>query len=384
MAHSVDIASRDPERLAALAFLSIRGVGPAYCQRLREKFGSLAAAMAAGPSHYLEVIRGDAKRDHKAGAAPLERAARILEFCSANGVDLVFRGDAGWPARLDALGDGRPELLFVRGKIAGAERFAAVVGTRTPDTDGPIVTRQIAKALARANVVTVSGGAKGIDAAAHEGALNNGGRTWAVLGGGFAHLYPPENRELFDAIVAQGALITEFVPEQEIKQGNFKRRNLLVAAIAEAVVVVQGDVDSGAMSTAEHGVALKRPVLAVPGRVLATVSRGPHLLIRSGRAKICAHSSDVLFALGLIDQPGGLELETPAGYEMPAKPVAAQPLDASLEPVMKALGPSPRHLDDLAATVGWPAGQLLAALTQLELLGHCEQRPGKLFVHRSG
>lgn len=383
MTSSAHIAMRDPERFATLAFLSLRGVGTVTCNNLRDSFGSLAEALAAGPAQYAEVLRKNAV-DALDGADPRRGAEEIARYCEQHAVQLIFPGDADWPVRLNDLAGDRPQLIFVRGKLEPARRAIAVVGTRKATDDGLFAAQRFGKAFAHRGVVTVSGGASGIDTAAHQGALASGGPTWAVLAAGLAHMYPAENRPMFEQITEHGALITEFPPHHENKQGNFPRRNKLVAALGEALVMVEGDLNSGAMYTVHDAEQLRRPLFAVPNAVKRPQALAPHMLIRSGRAKFCAHSSDVLVPLGVLEQLEDLAPGPTPAYESVAALPGEEPLDPSLQPVLQSLGRSPRHLDELVAKVGWPAPQLLAALTQLELSGLCEQRPGKLFVRRSG
>lgn len=382
MTASADIALRDPERFATLAFLSIRGVGTATCSDLQEKFGSLAAALEAGPERYLEGLKSSVREAH-ASQSPREGAERIAVWCERNRVQMIFRGDPDWPVRLDDLGRETPQLIFVRGQLDPAPRTAGVVGTREPTPEGREMARALGEEFAKHGVVTVSGGAFGIDSASHEGALTGGGSTWAVLAAGLANLYPSQNVGLFARIAERGALITEFPHYIENNDGFFIRRNKLIAALSEALVYVEGDLDSGARHTVADTLTLKRPLFGVVGPLRAEKSRGPNAVLRAGKATVCMHPSDVLFRLGVVAELAGLGTTTPSYEAVEAQPTEA-PLDASLEPALQALGRSPRPLDDLVVAVGWPAPQLLAALTQLELLGLCEQRPGKLFVRRVG
>ncbi|MBS2030788.1 MAG: DNA-processing protein DprA [Deltaproteobacteria bacterium] len=394
MASELHSALRDPEQHATLAFLAVKGVGAVTCVRLRKKFGSLAAAIEAGPAHYMEFFRGDAREEHDTRGSLDGLAEEIVADCEKRGVHILFRGAPGWPKSLEDLGDGEPELLFVRGTLAERAHAVAVVGTRQADTRGVNVATRIGQKMAEAGVLVVSGGALGIDAASHQGALIGKGPTWAVLGGGFKRLYPPQNRELFEKIVAEGgALISETPPQHEVKGGLFPRRNQIVAALSQATVVVQGGENSGAMLTAQDVLKLNkanperlRTLLAVPGDVADASAAGPHLLLRMGAARACWYPTDLLRALGLmpaLDFPK--DGETASEPELEPTPAArATPLDASLEPVFRAIEAAPKHFDALASQVRWPAPELLAALTQLELLGMVEQKPGKFFVRKGG
>jgi len=394
MATHLESLLEDPERLATLGFLSLRGVGAGTCERLCKAFGSLAEALAADPERYLPVLSSGARDDHAAGGSLQARAEQVVRRCQALGAWIAFRGDPGWPAPLADLGRTEPRVLFVRGALSPdrpADHWAAVVGTRHPDSRGVFVAEHLGATLAGAGVGVVSGGAEGIDAAAHRGALSAAGVTWAVLGAGFDHLFPKSNVALFDRIAAHGgAVITECPPAHEVRAGSFPRRNRIVAALGRIAVVVQGRVDSGGLLTARDALKLGgRALLAVPGDLRDPLADGPHMLLREGVARACCHSSDALVALGLQAALTVVPREgvAPAWEPLPPAPIAPARrvvLDAALEPVYQALTAAPQHVEAIASAVSLPTPQLLAALTQLELLGVCEQRPGKLFVRRSG
>ena len=395
MATELHSALRDPEQRATLAFLALPGVGPGTCASLRTKFGSLAAAVDAGPALYMEHLRAEAREEHAQHASLIPLAEQIVADCEKLGARILFRGGPEWPKALKDLGTGEPELLFVRGALTERTHAVAVVGTREATERGIYVATRIGRKMAEAGILVVSGGAKGIDAAAHRGSLEKGGVTWVVLGGGFMHLFPPENIRLFEEVVAKGgALISETPPRHEVKERLFPRRNRLVAALAQATVVVQGGEDSGALLTARDVLKLNlahpgrpRRLLAVPGDVGEPMSKGPHLLLRTGVARTCGESDDLLIALGLKPELE-FKLSKKSGEQVAGEPLATRPalppLDASLEPVFRAVDAAPKHFDALASQVCWQAPELLAALTQLELLGMVEQKPGKFFVRRGG
>ncbi len=285
----------------------------------------------------------------------------------------ILRGEAGFPPRLAAI-DGAPERLRVRGELGDPGRVrAAVVGARACDEYGRAMARDIAGGLARAGVSVVSGGARGVDGEAHRAALEAGGHTVAVLGTGVDVAYPPEHGELFRRILeAGGALLSELEDGAEPRPAAFPRRNRLVSALCDVVVVVQAAAGSGALITAEWARRQKVPVMAVPGEAGNPLSSGPLELLRGG-ARLAAGAADVLAALGL-GGPAQLPLGAaaiPAG--LPAGPAA----------VLAALSRTPRHADELARAAGLGAGETLAALLQLEVEGLAEQRPGQRYLRRS-
>ncbi len=280
----------------------------------------------------------------------------------------IVRGQAGWPPRLSSIPDA-PERLRVRGTLGGAgERRVALVGSRQTDAYGRDFAHEIARDLARAGVCVVSGGAEGIDAAAHEGALEAGGRTIAVLGTGLDVVYPAGHRPLFERIVASGgALVSEYEDAVPGGRWTFPRRNRLVSGMSEAVVVVRAGGRSGALITAAWARRQGIPVLAVPGDLRDEGSAGPLALLREG-ARVAASARDVLELLGMSGQ-----LELPVAE-------TGQDLAGDEAAVFGALGRAPRHADEVARAAGLEAGPALAALLALELQGLCEQRAGHYFL----
>jgi DNA processing protein len=262
-----------------------------------------------------------------------------------------------------------PERLRLRGDLGAPPRRVAIVGSRATDGYGRDVARRLARGLARAGVSVVSGGALGVDAAAHEGALEAGGHTVAVLGCGVDVAYPPSHRDLFARILeGGGALLSEQADGCQAAPWDFPRRNRLVAALSDAVVVVRAGSRSGALITAGQARAIGVPVLAVPGDVDQPLAAGPIALLRAGAA-VAADAGDVLRLLGLA--PG-----QQAALPLPELP----PEGAAL---LRALGSAARHADELARAAGLAPGAALAALLGLELAGLAEQQPGLRFRRRA-
>lgn len=284
-------------------------------------------------------------------------------------VRTIRPGDGLFPGPLARIPE-PPAQLRVRGDLRPELRRVAVVGSRDTDEYGEDLARSIAGGLARAGLSVVSGGARGIDAAAHRGALEAGGHTVVVLGTGVDICYPAEHRELFARILERGgALVSEEADGTPGRKWNFPRRNRIVSGLSDAVVVVRAGARSGALITAEWAAAQGVPVFAVPGDVRDALSAGPLVLLRRG-AKVAASASDVLSALG-VAAPRPVQRPLPA-------------LGAEGGNLLAALGRRPRHADEVAREAGLPPGAAMAGLLALELEGLCEQRPGHYFLRRSG
>jgi DNA processing protein len=260
----------------------------------------------------------------------------------------LTNGAADFPLRLAAIPD-PPRQLWIRGSPAhlpaSDEPSIAIVGSRAATRDGLDAARRIAHALARAGVVIVSGLARGIDAVAHQAALDAGGRSIAVLGSGLLRLYPPEHEALADRLLARGAVISEYAPETPPHAGLFPRRNRLVSGLADAVVVVEAPERSGALITAGCALDQGKDVLVVPGRSEGQRNRGGHLLIRDG-ARLVESEDDILVDMGWAE---------------PA-PSSARPGAASPDPVEFTV-------DDIVRQTGETPQAALARLLQEELDG---------------
>ncbi|ACL66223.1 DNA protecting protein DprA [Anaeromyxobacter dehalogenans 2CP-1] len=277
-------------------------------------------------------------------------------------------GDGHYPERLARLAEA-PGQLRVRGELGTAACSVALVGARATDEYGELLARDLAAGLARAGVSVVSGGAVGVDAAAHRGALEAGGHTVAVLGTGVDVVYPRQHRALFEGILETGgALVSELPDGSPGLPRHFPARNRIIAALADAVVVVRARPGSGSLITASWARAQGVKVFAVPGDVRDALSAGPLALLREG-AGVASSAADVLAGLGLA-------AAAPVQAPLPA-------LDDRGTALLRALGRRPRHADELAREAGIPVGAALAGLLTLELEGLCEQRPGHYFLRRS-
>lgn len=300
-----------------------------------------------------------------------ETAACGAPFC------VVARGSDAFPIELERLPD-PPARLFVRGSLEPVDRIA-IVGSRSADAASRRFAADLAGDLATAGMAIVSGGALGIDTAAHEGALAAGGSTAAVLGSGFDHIYPEANRDLFDRIARRGAVLTELSPEQPPTRWTFPKRNRIVAALSSAVVIVQAGERSGALITAGIARELGVPVGAVPQAAGDPAGRGCNQLLRTGAA-IVENARDVLALLKGARPPEQLVLGGLGRGPRSSLPSPPSTLTAQESKILDVLGARPQHIDDIAAGTGLGSGETGAALLSLEIAGLVEDQGGKNYV----
>ncbi len=270
-----------------------------------------------------------------------------------------------WPPSLRELRDA-PTTLRVLGELGDLSRAIAIVGTRRATPHAMTFARGLARALAEEGHVVVSGGATGIDTAAHEGALAISARTVVVLPTGLASPYPARNRALFAEVVERGgALVTEMPDDAPVHRASFLARNRIIAALARATIVVQAPFASGAMSTAAHARALGRAVLAAPWAVDDPYGEGCNELLARG-ARVCRGAADVLEALG-----------APRPRRPPRRAARRRlELGPDEESLLAALGPAPQHPDALAIATGLPIARIQTMLLSLVLLGQVESHAG--------
>jgi len=295
---------------------------------------------------------------------------RPLEPAGSDVVRAVALAAAGFPPGLRALAD-PPACVYLRGgDLPAVERAVAIVGSRAASTYGIDQARCLAADLARMGWVIVSGLARGIDAAAHRGALEAGGRTVAVIPCGLDAITPRHHHALAAAIAARGTLLSEWEHGGPRGRGAFIQRNRLIAALASATVVVEAAVRSGALSTAAAATRLGRAVLAVPGDVDRETARGCHALIRRGAA-LCEQAADVLAAIGAAHGPSA---RAGRGLEPGARAADDRPPEAR---VLAALDEAPRTVDALAAATALSVSETLAALLALQWAGAAAAHPGQ-------
>lgn len=275
--------------------------------------------------------------------------------------------DEGYPPALREIED-FPPLLFVRGSLQERDRFAvAIVGTRHPTQYGRTVAERLARELSRYGLTIVSGGARGIDTAAHTGALRAGGRTIAVLGSGIDVPYPAESAALFSRIATRGAVLSEYPPGTQPDAWRFPARNRLVSALSLGVLVVEAPNDSGALITATHALEQGKPVFAVPGNIDTGHSAGCHRLIKDG-ATLVDSVEDIVRGLGIASEPP------------PERTLEIPPLTPTQQEILRVLSLTPKHVDVLADELKLPIAQLNAELLILEMHNLVRRQPGNVYV----
>lgn len=351
------------ERIARLQLARSERIGPVTFAQLIARYGSAQAALDALPG----VIR-------KAGgaaytAAPRDQIEAEIASGEALGARLVVIGEADYPETLAAV-DPAPPVLWARGSLDSLRKDAvAIVGARIASAGGQRIARGLASQLGEAGMTVVSGLARGIDAAAHWGALSTG--TVAVLGGGIDDVYPSDNQDLYDRIVAEGCVLSESPPGTRAQARDFPRRNRIISGLSRGVIVVEAEIRSGSLITARLAAEQGREVFAVPGSPLDPRSRGPNALLRDG-ATLCERVEDVLDALGSV-RAARIKPGRPAPVE-----IAADLDDATLSAVEALLSPTPTPRDDLARSLGLPVAVVSGALLELSLVGRARLLPGGL------
>jgi DNA processing protein len=368
------VAPPPPQQLAAFRLACVPMVGPLARRALLERFGSPDGVFAATAAELAKVAGIGGKRAAAIVAmAHSDEPQRLLELCADRQVGILRQGGADYPPLLATIHD-PPGLLFVRGEILACDALAvAIVGSRHATAYGKRMAWQLAGGLARAGFTIVSGLARGIDAAAHRGALDAGGRTIAVLGSGVLAVYPPEHEPLADEVVARGAVVSEVPPLEAPARGAFPQRNRLVSGMSLGTVVVEAADRSGALITARLAGEQGREVFAVPGPADGRMSRGCHRLIRDG-ATLVETADDVIDQLGPLFQPAttaaGRPVRAPA--ELRLDDVERQVLDA----VDAGGDGGPTSIDDVVAATGLAASRVLATIGVLEMRRILRRLPG--------
>ena len=361
MSEVISDANFDSARLAAVRLALVSGVGPIIRQALLERFQTAAAVLAASEKELREVKGVGAKLAASIQAATREvNAEEELAHCTAEQIQVLLESDGGYPKPLREIHD-PPGVLFLKGTLLPVDALAiAIVGTRHATAYGLQQAERLAGGLARAGYTVVSGLARGIDAAAHRGALAAGGRTLAVLGSGLSEIYPPEHAGLAVEIAASGAVLGEQPPRMPPLAGAFPQRNRIISGLSLGTIVVEADKTSGSLITARMATEQGREVFAVPGRVDNRMAHGCHQLIRDG-AKLVESVDDVLEELGPLATPAKSE----DGREI-RHPVELQ-LNPQEQAVLAAIGSETCQIDDVAHLTGLPAQRVSATLMVLEL-----------------
>ncbi len=284
---------------------------------------------------------------------------------------LVTFWDKEYPENLKKIYD-PPVMLFVRGSLAVTDKYSvSIVGTRAPTSYGKHMAEKFANALSNQGLTIVSGLARGVDTVAHTTTVRAGGRTIAVLGSGVDVIYPSENRKLAEQILMGGAIVSEYYMGSKPDAVNFPRRNRIISGISLGTILIETDINGGAMITAGTALDQNREVFAVPGPVSEKKSRGTNRLIKEGRAKLVEDVTDVLDELRY-------KLKPILRSQPPSQPRVQ--LTIFEQKVFDLLGEEPEHIDALGERCGMAISDLLVQLLSLELKGIVKQLPGKYFV----
>jgi DNA processing protein len=353
----------------------VPGVGPLTGRAILERFGTASRVLDASESSLRSVANVGAKLAARIAQARNEFDADAeLALCEQYGVKVLPRGGDGYPPPLVDIPD-PPNLLYVRGAYAPGDALAiALVGSRKCTPYGMRVAEKLASSLARVGLTVVSGLARGIDAAAHRGALKAGGRTLAVLANGLSEIYPPEHQALADEIAEAGAILSESPMRQGPLSGLFPQRNRIISGLCLGVVVIEATPRSGSLSTANHAIEQNREVFAVPGPIDSLASQGCHRLIRDG-ARLVETVDDILEELGPLVREVKPSPDAPA-VRHPAE-LALSDLERTL---LGKLDDRPLPVDALIAETGMTASQVMATLSVLEMRRLVRRLPGHQFV----
>jgi DNA processing protein len=364
--HSTD----DDEILARMRLNLVTGVGPRLQSALMERFGNAAAVFQSSQDEKLTVEGLGRKLAAAISQSSLEAAQEELDLCRERSIQVLLSGSDSYPTGLAEIPD-PPPILYCRGDLTAGDNIAvAIVGSRHCTAYGMQQAERFARVLAGAGVTIVSGLARGIDAAAHRGALEAGGRTIAVSATGLLQVYPPEHKELAERIAEQGAVVSESpVRRGATTRGIFPQRNRIISGLSLGVLIIEASRKSGALHTARHAMEQGRDVFALPGRVDSTASQGCLDLLKDG-AILARYPDDILEGLGPLIRP----------VTTSAEDVVHTPRELKLNELERELlnliTTDPQHLDEILTHTGIEASRALATITILEMKRFVRRLPG--------
>jgi DNA processing protein len=363
---------RSGEYAPWLAFARVGGLGSASFKKLADFFGDPCRAFAAAEETLAQVPGLDRTAiEGLLHFSEWDEVDKEIERTAKTGAGIVSYSSPQYPARLRTIAD-PPPFLYAKGELRHEdERAVAVVGSRSASEYGLGITRELCHGLASLGFTVVSGMARGIDAAAHEAALDAGGRTIAVLGSGVDVVYPPEHASLYQRISAQGAVVSELSIGTPPLSFHFPARNRLISGIAIGVVVVEATEKSGSLITAASALEQGREVFAVPGAAGSSRSRGPHGLIRQG-AKLVERVEDILEEIAPQLAGNGAAAEK-------SEPVLPPNMSAEAKKIFELVLGRPRQIDEVIESSGLQPAKVAEVLLDLEILGLLKQLPGKRF-----
>jgi DNA processing protein len=351
-----------------IAFGRVPQIGRARFSLLEAHFGSLEDAWRADAGALQAAgLTGNALSALLAARDGISPEGE-LEQLERQGVRALSWHDEQYPPRLKEIFD-RPPVLYVRGQLTAADEWAvAIVGTRRATVYGRQAAEELSDGLARNGITVVSGLARGIDTIGHRATLAAGGRTVAALACGLDMVYPPENLRLAQEVIDHGALVSDYPLGTQPRSEYFPRRNRIMVGLSLGVLVVEGDMKSGALITARQALDENREVFAVPGSIYSPTFRGTNWLIQTGQAKLVTRVDDILEELNL----------TMAAHQIEAKEVL--PSDETEARLLRVLSSEPIHIDEVRREIGLPIDAVSSALAMLELKGMVRQVGAMNFV----
>jgi DNA processing protein len=371
-----------------LKLIRAEGVGPVTFAQLLKYFGSVDAVLGASAYTLAKIDGiGSITAEQICHSRDSFDADKEIELAERIGIWIINFEDDRYPAALKKIYD-PPPVLYIKGTLVKSDSLAvAIVGARRCSHYGSEQASRFGHLLAGAGFTIVSGMARGIDSAAHTGALSAGGRTIAVQGCGLAKIFPPENKQLFEKISQSGACISELPLEYEPLAENFPVRNRIIAGLCLATIVVEAMPRSGALLTARAALENDREVMAVPGRIDSPLSKGPHSLIKQG-AKLVESVEDVIETLEFLQKDFAEFVSQSAeqsvkNAQMPLFDVSQMNLTETEKKIFDCLDSEPVHIEEIITATGLAAGKVNASVVSLRLKGIVKQMPGNFFCRKA-
>ncbi len=372
------------EKQSRAAFRTLPGIGSQRLRMLIAHFGSAQAAWLAS----IEDYQTWGKAPWALKVLPLRKRidpALIQERLDLDGILTVIPEEKHYPLLLAELVDA-PPILYYKGQLRPSKEALAIVGSRRATAYGKAAAGFLSREVVAKGIVIVSGLARGIDTAAHEGALAGLGETWAFLGSGLDRIYPPENRKLAERIVENGALLSEFTPGTPPEARHFPARNRLISGCSRGVVVVEAAQKSGALITVDFALEQGREVFAIPGPIFSEMSKGTHYLLRLG-AKLVEGTEDIWAEIPLWSEASAVKSKEKLGKNS-CNATGPKRAEATLNTtdqeissaVLELLSDIPLHIDQIVLSSTYPAGGIALTLLELQLGGKIEQLPGQCYI----
>jgi DNA processing protein len=356
--------------------LSVEGIGPGKIRNLLAKFRNTNNILSSDFQSLLAVEGISTNLASRIRNSANERD-KIEKFTEAElnkleklGGELVSIWDEEYPPLLKKIYD-PPLLFYLLGELKESDQYSiAIVGTRRPTNYGKIQAERFSGDLANQGITIVSGMARGIDSIAHNGAIKAGGRTIAVIGSGLDVIYPPENNKLFEKIINNGAVLSEFALGTNPDAQNFPKRNRIISGLSLGVVIIETGIAGGAMQTASFALDQNREVFALPGNVGVKQADGTNLLIQKSEAELIRSAEDIILELELKLKP------------ILGKNIPKQQIDLTLfeEKILNVLNSETQHIDKIASLTNVSTSDCLVNLLSLEFKGLIKQLPGKMFT----